>query len=99
MEVRKPRHDLAKFKLAMRRELAATKTALEGAAALGLNEEGIVGFLDTIERRDFVKSMTAHANRRQWHDVYNVPLADRIVYVKFTDGVLTEFVLLSLKEK
>jgi motility quorum-sensing regulator / GCU-specific mRNA interferase toxin len=99
MDVRKPRHDLQKFKAAMRRQLAATRAALEGAAALGLEPEEIQPFLETIERRHFVKSTTSNANHRQWQDVYNTPLDDKMVYVKFTDSVLTAFLLLSLKEK
>ena len=99
MDVRKPRHDLGKFKAAMRRNLAATRAAIEGAAALGIDSRDIADFLGTIERTHFVKSTTAKFDHRKWQDVYNVPLGSLVVYVKFTDSMLTEFQLLSLKEK
>jgi motility quorum-sensing regulator/GCU-specific mRNA interferase toxin len=43
--------------------------------------------------------MTSFRDHRQWQDVYHLPDKDRVLYVKFTDAVLTEFILLSLKEK
>lgn len=52
-----------------------------------------------MERRQFVKSMTAHADHRVWQDVYYVPSEAGVLYVKFTADVMTEFLLLSFKEK
>ena len=45
------------------------------------------------------KSMTALADHTQWQDVYHVPWGDLLLYVKFTDDLITEFLLLSFKEK
>lgn len=47
----------------------------------------------------FFKSMTSFGDHRQWQDVYHVPAGDLIVYLKFTDDLLTEFTVLSFKEK
>jgi len=43
--------------------------------------------------------MTSFHDHRQWQDVYHLPDEDRVLYVKFTDAVVTEFILLSVKEK
>ena len=43
--------------------------------------------------------MMAHADHRQWQDVYHAPSAAGTLYVKFTADVVTEFLLLSFKEK
>jgi motility quorum-sensing regulator/GCU-specific mRNA interferase toxin len=46
-----------------------------------------------------VKSTTSLGDHRQWQDVYHVPHDGLLLYLKFTDAVVTEFVLLSFKEK
>lgn len=43
--------------------------------------------------------MTAYADHRVWQDVYYVPSEAGVLYVKFTADVMTEFLLLSFKEK
>ena len=43
--------------------------------------------------------MTAYTDSRLWHDVYHVPLPFGLLYVKFSADVVTEFLLLSFKEK
>ena len=43
--------------------------------------------------------MTSHADARLWQDVYHVPSRVGVLYVKFTADVITEFLLLSFKEK
>jgi motility quorum-sensing regulator/GCU-specific mRNA interferase toxin len=52
-----------------------------------------------MERGHFYKSMTAHADARLWQDVYHVPSPVGVLYIKFTADAVTEFVLLSFKEK
>ncbi len=48
----------------------------------------------------FYKSMTSHADFRRWQDVYHVPAgAGLTIYLKFTIDVVTEFFVLSFKEK
>ena len=43
--------------------------------------------------------MTTFANQRPWQDVYHVPSDAGELYVRFTEYVMTEFLLLSFKEK
>ena len=79
--------------------LAVTGTALRSAAALGFGRAEIVATIQTMQREHFYKSMTAYADHRLWQDVYHVPSVVGVLYVKFTADVLTEFLLLSFKEK
>jgi motility quorum-sensing regulator/GCU-specific mRNA interferase toxin len=101
MEKKKPSHHLAAFKVAFSSadQLVATKTAIDSAAALGFERAGIVETIGKMERKHFVKSMTAHANSREWQDVYHVPTDAYVIYLKFTKTELTGFQLLSFKEK
>ena len=52
-----------------------------------------------MERTHFYKSMTSYGDHRIWQDVYHVPSSDGLLYVKFTADVVTEFLLLSFREK
>jgi len=97
-EKRRPTYDLDGFKAAaprMRVTVAATRTA----AALGFGRAEIVATVQTMERTQFYKSMTAHADHRIWQDVYHVPSPAGTLYIKFTADAVTAFVLLSFKEK
>lgn len=76
-----------------------TGTALRGAAALDYGRTEIVRIIRTMQRVHFYKSMTAYADPRLWQDVYHVPSPVGTLYVKFTADVITEFLLLSFKEK
>ena len=100
-EKRKPTYDLDAFKAAFSSEdkLRVTGTALKGAAALGFGRGEIVAIIQTMQRSQFYKSMTAYADYRVWQDVYHVPSAAGLLYVKFTADALTEFLLLSFKGK
>ncbi|MDQ2734838.1 MAG: type II toxin-antitoxin system MqsR family toxin [Pseudomonadota bacterium] len=101
MEKRKPTYDLEAFKTAAGtvRGLNATGTAIRGAAALGFERKDIVATIRTMERGQFYKSMTSNADHRIWQDVYHVPSEAGLLYVKFTADTVTEFLLLSFKEK
>jgi motility quorum-sensing regulator / GCU-specific mRNA interferase toxin len=98
-EKRKPTYDLGAFKAASAANLNVTRTALVNAAGLGMGRAEIVATIQTMERKHFYKSMTAYADHRSWQDVYHVPSAVGLLYVKFTADVVTEFLLLSFKEK
>jgi motility quorum-sensing regulator/GCU-specific mRNA interferase toxin len=101
MEKRRPTYDLEAIKLAIGSvdRLAMTTTALRDAAALGFDRGGIVETIHGVERRMFVKSMTTYADHRLWQDVYHVPTRGLLLYVKFQADVLTEFTVVSFKEK
>lgn len=47
----------------------------------------------------FYKSMTTFADHRVWQDVYHVPARGLVLYVKFQADIITEFVVMSFKEK
>jgi motility quorum-sensing regulator/GCU-specific mRNA interferase toxin len=100
-EKRKPAYDLDAFKAAFAREdrLNVTGTALRSAAKLGFGRTEIVATIRTMQRAQFYKSMTSHMNHRLWQDVYHVPSSAGVLYVKFTADAVSEFLLLSFKEK
>jgi len=100
-EKRKPTYDLEAFKAAFNsvEKLAVTGKALRSAAALGFGRAEIVRTVQTMERRHFYKSMTSYENIQLWQDVYRVPSPGGMLYIKFTADAVTEFLLLSFKEK
>lgn len=53
--------------------VSATKTALAGAAALGIDFAGMKEVIKNLETGDFYKSMTSHADHTVWQDVYHFP--------------------------
>ena len=101
MEKRKPTYDLEAFKAAAGtiEGLNATGSAIRGAAAIGFRRKEIVATIRTMERSQFYKSMTASADYKVWQDVYHVQSEAGLLYVKFTADAVTEFLLLSFKEK
>jgi motility quorum-sensing regulator/GCU-specific mRNA interferase toxin len=100
-EKRKPTYDLEAFKAAFDNvdKLRVTGAALRDAAALGFGRAEIVATLQTMQRPHFYKSMTAHGNHRVWQGVYHVPSSAGLLYVKFTADAVTQFLLMSFKEK
>jgi motility quorum-sensing regulator/GCU-specific mRNA interferase toxin len=47
-----------------------TTSALQGAQAMNLDLEGMLGVVLSLSKTDFYKSMTTHADHRIWQDVY-----------------------------
>lgn len=97
MEKRTPHFKLAVVHACVEAgKVQATGTALAGGAALGLDIHGIVEVVMALDRRDFRKSMTTHADHRLWQDVYcpATPVGD--VYVKLT--VIEDVLVVSFKE-
>jgi motility quorum-sensing regulator/GCU-specific mRNA interferase toxin len=101
VDKRKPTYDLEAFKAACGKveTLHVTGAALRGAAALGFGRADIVATVQMMHRQHFYKSMTSYADHRIWQDLYHVPSEARLLYIKFTADAVTEFVLLSFKEK
>ena len=97
-EKRKPTYDLEAFKAAAER-MRVTVVAARTAAALGFGRTEMAATIQIMQRSQFYKSMTAHADHRIWQDAYHVPSPVGTLYVKFTADAVTEFVLLSFKEK
>lgn len=98
---RKAVYDLAAFKATFKsvEKLAITTTALKNAADLGFGRQEIVETIQTMQPQHFYQSMTSYADHRIWQDVYHVPSVVGVLYIKFTADVLTDFLLLSFKEK
>ena len=102
MEKRKPTYDLAAIKAAIgaAETLSITSSALRDAVGLGFDRGGIAKVIQTIERHMFYKSMTTRADHRVWQDAYHVPVENGpTLYVKFQANVVTEFTVMSFKEK
>lgn len=101
MEKRRPTYDLAAIKRVLGRaeSLAITGTALRDALALGFARHDVASAIRGMDRSMFVKSMTTYADHRVWQDVYHVPAEGIVLYVKFQADVLTEFRVMSFKEK
>ena len=100
-EKRKPTYDLKAIKTAFATAagLKATGSAIRDAAALGFGSAEIIDTVQSIQRTHFHKSMTSYADHRVWQNVYYVPSEVGTLYVKFTADAVTEFLLLSFKEK
>ena len=99
MDKRKRSHDLAAFKVAFARERAITMSAARSAVALGYGMDDVAAVVVSMQVAHFVKSTASLGDHRQWQDVYHVPHDGLLLYLKFTDHLVTEFVLLSLLEK
>jgi motility quorum-sensing regulator/GCU-specific mRNA interferase toxin len=102
VEKRKPSFDLDAFKRVCGdpERLEMTETAIKSAQQLGFRRVDVARLIDTMDREMFYKSMTSHADSRRWQDVYHVPTrSGPVIYLKFTNDVVTEFFVLSFKEK
>ncbi|MBZ9724411.1 type II toxin-antitoxin system MqsR family toxin [Mesorhizobium sp. CO1-1-11] len=101
MDKRRPTYDLDAIKMTFGSvdTLAITTSALRDAVGLGFHRAGLIEVIDSITRKMFVKSMTTFADHRVWQDVYHVPARDMLLYVKFQADVVTEFTVMSFKEK
>ncbi|MBQ7197680.1 MAG: type II toxin-antitoxin system MqsR family toxin [Selenomonadaceae bacterium] len=91
-----PTYNLEEFKTS---NFKITITASQTAFKLGFDEDDIRELVSTMEDKHFYKSMTSYTNHKIWQDVYHVPYENIIIYVKFTQNVISEFTLLSFKEK
>lgn len=101
MEKRRPTYDLEAIQTALGsvETLAITSSALRDAIGLGFDRAGVAETIAGIDRRMFYKSMTTFADHRLWQDVYHVPARGLMLYVKFQADVITEFMVMSFKEK
>jgi motility quorum-sensing regulator/GCU-specific mRNA interferase toxin len=77
-------------------QVRTTRGAREGAVALGLDFEGMLGVVMALTTADFYKSMTTHADHRVWQDVYRPMTKVGEVYLKLT--VLDDMLIVSFKE-
>lgn len=77
-------------------QVRATRGAREGAVALGLDFDGMLGVVMALTSADFHKSMTTHADHRVWQDVYRPLTPAGEVYLKLT--VIDDVLIVSFKE-
>lgn len=77
-------------------QVRTTRTAREGAVALGLDLDGMLAVIQALTTADFYKSMTTHADHRAWQDVYRPTTGVGAVYLKLT--VIDEVLIVSFKE-
>ena len=62
--------------------------------------------LEEFKNSDFIvtktalaTALTSYSNHKIWQDVYHVPYGDLVIYIKNTQNTISEFTLLSFKEK
>ena len=93
-------YDLEAIKQAFNsvKKLRVTATALKDARSMGFSQQDMVGVIQQLKRKDFVKSMTTHLDHRIWQDVYNTEYNGYFLYVKFQVDEMGHFVI-SFKEK
>lgn len=97
MEKRTPHCKLSMIKAMIAEgKVRSTQSALAGAAALGLDFEGMVAVVRELTPADFYKSMTTHADHRIWQDVYRPSTPAGEVYLKLT--VSDDVLVISFKE-
>jgi motility quorum-sensing regulator/GCU-specific mRNA interferase toxin len=102
VEKRKPSHDLRRVKAVCGdpERLRMTFSATVSAEGLGYKPADVARLIRSMERPMFYKSMTSYGRSDQWQDVYHVPGDEGLtIYVKFTADVVTEFLVLSFKER
>ncbi|MEO9078807.1 MAG: type II toxin-antitoxin system MqsR family toxin [Rhodanobacter sp.] len=75
MEKRTPHHELhaVQAEVAIRGIDCFTRTALDGAAQMGLRPAQAMAAIQTLTKKHFYKSMTTYADHTVWQDVYHCP--------------------------
>ena len=97
MEKKTPHCKLSVVKaLIVAGKVRTTKTAREGAVALGFDFDAMMAVVMALTPADFYKSMTTHADHRLWQDVYRPMTPVGEVYLKLT--VVDDVLIVSFKE-
>lgn len=98
MEKLSPHYGLASVEqLIQLGRVRATRSAREGAVALGIDFPGMVTVIAKLTIRDFYKSMTTHTDHTIWQDVYHAEAPDgRRIYLKLT--IIDSVLIVSFKE-
>ncbi|WGS84662.1 type II toxin-antitoxin system MqsR family toxin [Methylomonas sp. UP202] len=77
-------------------KIRTTKSAREGAAALGFDFDDMLAVILELTGADFYKSMSTHADHKVWQDVYRPKTVAGDVYLKLT--VVDDVLVVSFKE-
>jgi motility quorum-sensing regulator/GCU-specific mRNA interferase toxin len=80
--------------------LEISTSAIRSANVIGYSLEDVIDVVQSLEKRDFVKSETQHTppNSRVRHDTYKAPMDGMWLYLKFAGETLVDVVLVSFKE-
>ena len=97
MEKSTPHYKLPAIKVLIEAgKVRSTMSALAGAAALGMDFNGMIVVITTLSQKDFYKSMTTHADHKVWQDVYRPNTHAGEIYLKLT--VVDDLLIVSFKE-
>jgi motility quorum-sensing regulator/GCU-specific mRNA interferase toxin len=77
-------------------KVRATRSARDGATALGLELSDMLAVVMALTPANFYKSMTTHADHTVWQDVYRTSSRAGDVYLKLT--VIDDVLIVSFKE-
>lgn len=76
-----------------------TNSAFKGAQELGFSRQVIIEVIQSLEPKDFYKSMTSYADHKVWQDVYYAQYEAKEIYLKFTIKADETFLLISFKRR
>ena len=97
MEKKIAHYPLADIKALVKKGcVRATRTALEGAAALGFTFDDMKYVVENLEVGDLHKSMTSQHDATIWQDVYRYPAEEEDIYLKLQ--IVGDAVIVSFKE-
>ena len=101
MEKRNPTYDskLSSLRSGLWKNSQSPSARSGDATALGFEPINIVETIQSITKKMFFKSMTTYADHTLWQDVYHVPIDEITLYIKFQAHRITEFRVMSFKEK
>ncbi len=77
-------------------KVRATILALDNGWSLGFEYDDIVDVVMSLTVKDFYKSMTTHADRKVWQDVYHPTTKAGVIYLKLM--VIDDVLIVSFKE-
>jgi len=77
-------------------KVRTTHSARVGANDLGYDFQGMLDVVLALTTADYYKSMTTHANRTIWQDVYRPSTSVGDVYLKLT--IIDDVLIVSFKE-
>jgi motility quorum-sensing regulator/GCU-specific mRNA interferase toxin len=77
-------------------QVRTTRSAREGAAALGVDFDEMLAVVMALTTKDFFKSMTTYDDHKVWQDVYRPMTSAGPVYLKLT--VIDDVLIVSFKE-
>ena len=97
MEKRTPHCKLSIVKsLIEKGNVRSTRSARQGAAALGIDFDGMCEIVMSLSSSDFYMSMTTYDDHQVWQDEYRPSTEFGDVYLKL--NVIDDLVIISFKE-